>query len=246
MNTQETLFEPLTAEKSDYFCDKVERAARKPKHPAVYTDKFIPIFADKLSNSTIIYDPFAGTGKIALIRKYGFNGEIYCCELEPEWTRQFSGVDFWFIGDSATTSFLPSNKFDAICTSPTYGNRMADHFNARDDSKRVTYRHFLGKPLKPENTGRMQWGKKYRQKHIEVYNELFRVLKPNGKFILNISDHIREGKVVHVADWHVETLVDIGFIVVDHLKINTPRMRFGANRNKRIDYERIIELKKAY
>ena len=230
--------------KADRVSGQVERLVSKPKHPAIYTDKFIRIFANKLSKCKNVYDPFAGTGKIALIRNYGFDGEIYCCEIEPEWTKQFSGIDFWFIGDSAKTGFLPDNIFDAICTSPTYGNRMADHFNAKDNSKRITYRHFLGRPLKPENTGRMQWGEKYRQKHIDIYNELFRVLRPNGKFILNISDHIRKGEIVRVSNWHIEKLVDIGFILVDDLKISTPRMRFGTNGDTRINHERIIELKK--
>jgi len=221
-----------------------QRFVSKPKHPAVYTNKFIPIFAEKLRGCENVYDPFAGTGKIALIKEYGFNGSIYCCELEPEWTRQYEGVDFWFIGDSAHTKFFPDNKFDAICTSPTYGNRMADHFNARDLSKRITYRHFLGHSLKPENTGRMQWGKKYRDKHIEVYQECLRVLKCGGKFILNISDHIRKGEVVNVSDWHKNTLIELGFSVVDDLKIETPRMGFGQNRKLRVSHERIIELLK--
>jgi len=198
-----------------------------------------------LSDCNNVYDPFAGTGKIALIKEYGFKGKIYCCEIESEWTRQFDGVDFWFIGDAAKTDFLPENTFDAICTSPTYGNRMADHFNAKDSSKRITYRHFLGRSLKLDNTGRMQWGEKYKDKHIEVYKELFRVLKDAGKFILNISDHIRNGEVVKVSDWHKNILIELGFNVVDDLKIETPRMGFGQNSQLRVSHERIIELRKA-
>ena len=242
---EDTLIKQAKQGKPDSVCGQVERFVSKPKHPAVYTDKFIPIFADKLNGCSNVYDPFAGTGKIALIKEYGFSGEIYCCEIEPEWTRQFDGVDFWFIGDSAGTKFLPENKFDAICTSPTYGNRMADHFNAKDSSKRITYRHFLGHPLKEENTGRMQWGEKYQNKHIEIYNELSRVLKVGGKFILNISDHIRKGEIVNVSDWHKNTLIRLGFNVIDDLKIETPRMGFGQNRKLRVSHERIIELRKA-
>ena len=242
---EDTLITPMIQEKPDRVCGQVERFVSKPKHPAIYTDKFIPIFADKLRECENVYDPFAGTGKIALIKKHGFNGKIYCCEIEPEWTRQFDGVDFWFVGDSAQTKFLSENKFDAVCTSPTYGNRMADHFNTKDLSKRITYRHFLGHPLKPENTGRMQWGKRYQNKHIEIYQELFRVLKSGGKFILNISDHIRNGEIVNVSDWHKETLIELGFSVVDDLEIKTPRMGFGQNGKLRVGHERIIELQKA-
>ena len=40
-------------------------------------------------------------------------------------------------GDARRLHYLDAT-FDAICTSPTYGNRMADHHNARDSSPRLT------------------------------------------------------------------------------------------------------------
>jgi hypothetical protein len=46
---------------------------------------------------------------------------------------------------------------------------MADHFTAKDNSKRITYRHYLGRPLNKENTWMMQWGNAYKDKHINVY-----------------------------------------------------------------------------
>ena len=55
------------------------------KHPAKFTDSFIPIFAKKLQGFKTILDPFAGTGKIAEIKKYGWQGKIICNEIEPEW-----------------------------------------------------------------------------------------------------------------------------------------------------------------
>ena len=78
-------------------------------------------------------------------------------------------VDSINVGDA---EFLPykDDFFEAICTSPTYGNRMADHFEAKDGSKRNTYRYAIGRALDEENTGKMQWGKKYREKtrtHLE-------------------------------------------------------------------------------
>lgn len=44
------------------------------------------------------------------------------------------------VGDATSLPF-PDEAFDAIITSPTYGNRMADHHDARDNSRRLTYRH---------------------------------------------------------------------------------------------------------
>jgi hypothetical protein len=63
--------------------------------------------------------------------------------------------------------------FDAICTSPTCGNRMADHHEARDISPRHTYRHVLGRPRTPGNSGALQWGdgiagEEYRALHVAV------------------------------------------------------------------------------
>lgn len=217
---------------------------KEVKHPAVYTDSFIPIFAKHLNGFSNVYDPFGGTGKIALIKEHGFNGEIYCSEIEPEWTNQYDGVDYWFICDSAKTSFIKNEFFEAICTSPTYGNRMADHFEAKDSSKRITYRHGLGRKLTDGNTGKQQWGNSYKNKHIEIYNELFRVLKPEGTFILNISDHIRAGKIIEVSKWHKEALESIGFNLIESISVPTRRMGFGENSHLRVQNENIFIFKK--
>jgi len=218
--------------------------SNKIQHPATYTDSFIPLFAELLKNCDMVYDPFGGTGKLALIKRHGYRGKIFCSELEPEWTNQYCGVDRWFIGDSAKTDFIKNGYFEAICTSPTYGNRMADHHEARDSSKRITYRHRLGRVLSDENTGKMQWGVNYKEKHIEVYKELNRVLKMEGIFILNISNHIRAGVVVEVASWHKEVLEGLGFVLQDEFSVPTPRMGFGANSHLRVQSETIFVFKK--
>ncbi len=210
------------------------------KHPAKYTDSFIPKFAELLSNCENVLDPFGGVGKLALIKQHGFKGRVVCNELEKEWTELCEyDVDEWSIGDAASLRFA-NCEFDAICTSPTYGNRMADHFNAKDKSKRITYRHCLGRPLNEQNTGRMQWGDKYRQKHIEIYAECLRVLKHNGLMIVNVSDHIRKGEVVNVVDWHKQTLLNFGMELIEEIKIETPRMGFGQNAKSRVQHECIL------
>ena len=211
------------------------------KHPAKYTDSFIPKFAELLNGFNNVLDPFAGIGKLALIKKYGFKGSITCNEIEKEWTENsIYDVDEWKVGDAANMDWADTNYFEAICTSPTYGNRMADHFNAKDTSKRITYRHFLGKSLNENNTGRMQWGKKYKEKHIDVYKECKRVLKSDGLMILNISDHIRKGEIMSVVDWHENMLLKLNMKLINRIKIKTPRMRFGQNNKARIDYEEIL------
>ena len=214
------------------------------KHPATYTDSFIPKFAELLIGCDKVLDPFGGVGKLARIKEYGFNGKVICNELEREWAETSKyNVDEWHIGDAANMAWAESNSFDAICTSPTYGNRMADHHNAKDASKRITYRHFLGRALDEANTGKMQWGDKYREKHIEIYKECIRVLKNEGLMIVNVSDHIRKGQVVEVVRWHKETLINFGMKLLDEIKIETPRMGFGQNGKSRVQHEYILVFK---
>jgi tRNA G10 N-methylase Trm11 len=215
---------------------------RKVKHPAKYSDVFIPIFAGLLYNYNRVLDPFAGTGKLAAIKDYGFTGQVVCCEIEPEWAKcgMYSDVDEWHIGDSRRMGWAEDEQFDAICTSPTYGNRMADHHNARDGSRRMTYRHTLGRELHKANSGRMQWGERYRKLHEEVYAECWRVLSWGGRFVLNVSNHIRNGQEVDVVGWHRETLLGLGFEATHEIEVLTRRMRRGANHERRVATEKIL------
>ena len=217
------------------------------KHPAKFSEGFIEIFYELLLKylpfCNSILDPFAGTGKIGEIKKYGYKGIVIANELEPEWLEpnQFY-CDCLYFSDAEFLN-LPQ-KVDAIITSPTYGNRMADHHNAKDDSKRITYTHCLGHQLKDGNTGKMQWGSKYKEKHLRIYKHLYDLLNNNGIFILNVSNHIRKGQEVLVAQWHKELLQNIGFILLEKISVPTKRMKFGANRSNRVNNEYIFVFKK--
>lgn len=214
------------------------------RHPAKYNDDFIEIFAKELNGCKNVIDIFAGTCKISKIKEYGYNGKIFCNELEPEWAEIGLGlVDSINIGDASDLPYK-DKYFDAICTSPTYGNRMADHHNAKDGSRRNTYTHSIGRQLDEENTGKMQWGKKYREKHIEVFKESNRILKINGKFILNIKNHIRKGVEIDVSSWFKDAMQSFGFAIEKTIKVETSGNRFGANSNKRVQFEEIIVFKK--
>ena len=214
------------------------------KHPAKYTDSFFALFAEILNGRENVLDPFAGTGKIAKIKQYGYAGEIYANEIEPEWLRPNEyDCDHLTFCDAEFLDFPPS-FFSAICTSPTYGNRMADHHNAKDGSKRNTYTHCLGRQLSEGNTGKMQWGKDYIEKHERVYAHLTALLKPNGIFVLNIKNHIRKGCEIDVTAFHIKALTECGLSVVDKHFVKTPSVRYGANFDKRTDGEYIVVLKK--
>jgi tRNA G10 N-methylase Trm11 len=206
------------------------------RHPAKYTDSLLPIFEKYLTGKTHILDPFAGTGKLKTIAPHAT-----LLEIEPEWA-EISGA---IVGDATNIPFS-DDSFDAICTSPTYGNRMADHFVDHQKEKkytRNTYRHCLGRALNANNSGRMQWGKKYQELHKKAWRECKRVLKSDGVFILNISNHIRAGKEIDVTAWHVKNLEILGFKLIKDYKIETPRQRNGANARLRVAYESILIFK---
>lgn len=207
----------------------------KIRHPAKYTDGLMPIFESMIPSGSSVLDPFAGTGKI-----HTLPFDTVGLEIEPEWA---SMHDNTICGDATNMPF-GCGKFDVICTSPTYGNRMADSHNARDGSKRNTYTHSLGRNLHENNSGKMQWGDSYRKLHKLAYKECKRVLKDGGLFILNIKNHIRKGKEVDVFQWHLDCLTNMGFLLLRIETLETKGNGFGANGKARTGVEFIALLKK--
>lgn len=206
-------------------------------HPAKYTDALLPVMAEMIQGCNHIIDPFAGSGKIHHLRYFGYTGGITAIEIEPEYALMDVNT---IIGNALHLDFS-DNTFDGAITSPTYGNRMADHHVARDLSKRNTYRHTLNHKLHPDNSGQLQWGNEYREFHKKAWIELRRVLQPNAVFVLNCKNHIRHTVEQYVTEFHSEYLQSIGFTLVNHVKVNCKGNRFGKNGNIRIQYESILK-----
>jgi SAM-dependent methyltransferase len=183
-----------------------------------------------------ILDPFAGVGTV-----HALGWQAVALELEPEWARQSPGPAV--VGNALALPF-PDCTFDGIITSPCYGNRMADHHNARDDSKRHTYRHCLGRPLHVANAGAMQWSRDYQLFHEAAWAEAVRVLRYGGYFLLNVSDHIRAYQRQPVTWWHLSCLQALGLELMEVTPIYTKRQRHGANANLRVDHESLCVLRK--
>lgn len=173
-----------------------------------------------------VLDPMAGVGGIFDLPN---RHTIMAVELEPEWAAAHPGIH---IGDA---SDLPVNdaQFDAVVTSPPYGNRMADKLLI-DGYKRVTYANMLGRDLSPGSAAAMQWGRNYRFAMTRIWRECYRVTRPGGLLILFVRDHVRDGRWAGVPVWHVKTLANIGYRLTGLAAVKTPGMGYGANTAARV------------
>lgn len=210
-------------------------------HPAKFTDSILEeavrVLWSHVSADARILDPFAGTGKgVAFLRERGYHRAIGL-DLEPAdaWSDRTAdevvGTSLVVQGNALHLSshFLPGS-FDAVFTSPTYGNRFAD--KDMRDSCAGTYAKGLQREAAEGSSCHLQWGEKYRAFHAQAWAEVATILKPGGVFLLNISDHYRAKRVQPVTAWHVSTICDLGFEWIDARSVATPRMTRGVNSKR--------------
>lgn len=224
-------------------------------HPAKFTEVILDVIGDLVLQEAArrpvrVLDPFAGTGKIHELH-HPPNVKTFGVELEPEWARQHVRT---VVGNALYLSHLPicTEPFEVIATSPTYGNRMADHHEAKDKSKRMTYRHQLGRMPHRDSSTTLGWGPKYWDFHARAWDEVNRVIAPDGLFILNVKNFYRTKRVkgvkvveeVDVCKWHLDFLTDMGYHCEASVVVPVRGMRMGANHTKRVNHEMVYALRK--
>ena len=231
---------------------------KKTKHPATFPASILEIIDFLLHIHWIsplvpmrLLDPFVGIGGIADLE---WSGGLYGVEIETEWAIQAEerGITT-HTGDSRKMPW-PDEHFGGICTSPAYGNRLADGY-APDMSdpkhkSRRSYRIDLGRELSAGNGGSLPWGHDYRALHRAVWDECWRVLAPGGLLLLNIKNHVRNGELQEVAKWHLEVLRGLGFVVLEMHALELRGDQNTASMRKRglkvVDHEFVYVLRKPF
>ena len=197
-----------------------------------------------------VLDPMGGVGGIFDLHAVD-NLAIDMVEIEHEWavsatTHPLADPDMDNVYNADFLTWEPAAYwlYDIIVTSPTYGNRMADHHEAKDGSKRNTYRHTLGRQLTEGSSAGMQWSEEYRDFHHAAWLKVWDLLAPGGYFIVNVKDHIRKGQRQPVSLWHRELLKGLGFELVDTRHLAVRGNRQGQNSALRVDNEQVYVFRK--
>ena len=216
---------------------------KEPAHPAPFSTAILCLVANRgLLPRGLILDPFAGVGRIHRLA----DAEHYTVgvEIEDVWEQHHPRT---MRGNALQLPFR-DGCFDGVFTSPVYGNRMSDSHTARDGSLRRSYTHDLRRAtgdatrrLHPDNAGTMYaWQPAYWEFHERAWTEVRRVLKPGGRFLLNVSNCMRQKTEVPVVTHHAVLAGSLGFRFVGEHSVETPRMRYGENADERVPAEKLL------
>lgn len=220
-------------------------------HPAPFSDPIVKRL-DRLVRAEAkkvgfvnVLDPFAGVGRIHRLHRPGYV-ETTGIEIEPEWAE---ANELTICGDlfDVVKRWRGRRRFRVIATSPTYGNRFADHHDAKDDSRRHGYAHDLGRLPTAGSSGVLPWGPRYWSFHAAAYRTLLSVAEPGGLGLFNVSDFVRHKEIVHAVEWHLGALYGAGWVMEPGerpVTIETRRMRHGANHEARVDHEVILRMRR--
>jgi hypothetical protein len=211
-------------------------------HPAKFSPEILAVVTPILADWHLaVHDPFAGTGEglaaVCDVLGLTFTGT----EIEPEFIRDPRVR----AGDSTDRDTYPTWPY-CLVTSPAYPNGMSDHFRARDNSVRHTYRQALAtilghdRELHANNMGR--YGIRRGARSLERHYDIAKRCVPwwPEHVIVNVSDFIVAG-AEHpvVARWQA-ILDHHGYTLAEPINVPTRRQRNGANSELRVDHEAVL------
>ena len=212
-------------------------------HPAKYSDSLLPVLAE--NSYGVVLDIMGGVGKAGLLKKYNTKiTKVIINELEPEWGNQAVNynVDEIIIGDAKELKL----SVDCIVTSPPYGNRMADNFKiganggTSEPSMRKMYAGNLGRTPSQGSVCCLHFDKGYQDKVISIYDSVIANCSFN-RFVLNVSDFIRQFQVVDVQRFYENYFKEKGFRLIYKIPVKTKRQKgVGQNTELRVDHEVVM------
>jgi hypothetical protein len=217
-------------------------------HPARFHPDILTLIAALVPAGAHVHDPYAGTGErlgaVADEHGWTFTGT----EIEPSFIVDARVA----VGDATDPSTYPSDPH-VIVTSPVYPNGIADHFEAKDGSRRFTYRRSVAlnegadRPLHENNMGRYGYrgtGPK-STKRIAYWDLATRTVAcwTAGLALVNVKNFVDTSVVEDlVGQW--EDLLEVhGYTVVIHT-VKVPGIRYGTNRWLRVEGEAILEARR--
>lgn len=227
-------------------------------HPARFSKEIIDVMVEILQGYQSVtpiqhlHDPFAGTGE----RLWELAGRleprpwITGTEIEPEFI-----VNPWIrVGDATDPTTYPTPPY-VIITSPSYPNGIADHWEAKDDSRRNTYRAALktilgyDRSLSINNLGRYGYRgtgslSSKRAKYWQLADRCICNWSGATMVLLNVSDFMwSKGGFDHiepvVASWRA-IMEKHGWEAKSVVPVGTPRLRYGTGSDKRVEVEKIL------
>lgn len=200
---------------------------------------------DSIPGATV-YDPMAGIGTVAdVFPDFVPRG----CEIEPEYA-----VRPWI---EPINCLQHSDAYLFICTSPPYGNRMADQYLGTPEEKelrsktgkrprRQGYAIDLNRKVSPGSSAGLQWGPKYRSTMTEIWQHIVNVnlRSRDGYLLVNVGSSFKNRTYQPVAEWTLQTLMGMDVGLVDYRFVETPGNRDGQNRELRVGGEHLYLFRK--
>lgn len=223
-------------------------------HGAQFSPEIIAAFEMLIDPSYPQHDPFAGPGKRLgdLADRLGFlltGTEIELSFIEDKRIRH---------GDATDITTYPAVPFHVV-TSPAYPNGMSDHWEAKDDSDRNTYRAWIkeiegaDRELHEHNMGRYGYRgtgpqSRKRQEYWKLAIDTVHCWAGCERALVNVSDFIwskdgHETREPVVAGWKL-VLEQEGFRTVRIHHVETQRNSYGANGTVRVESEAIIDVRR--